>query len=426
MTFGTVIIDSSPVRYYYRRWNGQNWGSPLKPISSQEGYWRLEKGLNEATDSLGDHLDSPEGFARFVKVAGKKRLPRRAKIEDHPYTTYTYQYFQYNGGVEAHYDNNIPHDLLEVVNYNFVDRYGVGYSGSGASQWDENDRISLIGKLREKVVGSDFDMSVFLGEGREALSMIATNANRIYSYLRGLLKLDARQMSRALGVDQKRVEKALRRGRGRGKHPALILAEINLELQYGWLPLLKDAHGAAQALAQQLNYPAVQTYRVRRRKNYQLAPISTNINTYTFVGLATQQYIARLTEVNKVALNGLADPASVLWEKTPWSFVADWFIPIGNYLSARGLANAVTGTFVYTVSYREKFEANSGNVHGNPWIVSVVQPWFTSSAMSTTRTVTSSMIVPLPSFKPLGEVLSWRRAGNAVSLVTALAFRLRS
>lgn len=29
----------------------------------------------------------------------------------------------------------------------------------------------------------------------------------------------------------------------------------------------------------------------------------------------------------------MLNPQSIAWELTPWSFVIDWFIPIGNYLN---------------------------------------------------------------------------------------------
>jgi len=39
---------------------------------------------------------------------------------------------------------------------------------------------------------------------------------------------------------------------------------------------------------------------------------------------------------------GLINPAEVAWELTPWSFVVDWFIPVGNFLEALTARAGVT------------------------------------------------------------------------------------
>ncbi len=134
------------------------------------------------------------------------------------------------------------------------------------------------------------------------------------------------------------------------------------------------------------------------------------------------QLIARLTEVDSPKLNGLTDPSSVLWELTPWSFVIDWFIPIGNYLNARGLAQATTGTYVYSWTSYEKWSID-GYVHPTPNTKTTASPSIEYMYLQVWRSISTSVTTPRPRMKPLGEVLSWKRAANAVALLTQMKFR---
>jgi len=128
--------------------------------------------------------------------------------------------------------------------------------------------------------------------------------------------------------------------------------------------------------------------------------------------------------VNVAQLSGLTDPASVLWELTPYSFVADWFIPIGNYLAARSLASALTGTFV-TTKTRRVFCAYEGLANTDNGIVRTVYttpPKGNCALINVTRTVSTSLNVPVPSFKTLDKVASWKHCANAVALLVQKAF----
>jgi hypothetical protein len=286
-----------------------------------------------------------------------------------------------------------------------------GYITDGV-EWDSNDDIAVIGKLREAVAGSDFNMGVFLGEGREALMMIADSATRIRKSLTKIKRGDVAGAAKALGAHQP------------GKVHKTVSANW-LQLQYGWLPLIKDVYGAAEFLGKLLNFPMIQTYKVRKRKPIKVSPIAgTPFLKFKGEGNTRVQIIARLEEVNVAQLSGLTDPASVLWELTPYSFVADWFIPIGNYLAARSLASALTGTFV-TTKTRRVFCAYEGLANTDNGIVRTVYttpPKGNCALINVTRTVSTSLNVPVPSFKTLDKVASWKHCANAVALLVQKAF----
>jgi hypothetical protein len=413
VTSGLLEIDRLPSSYFKKQWAGGDYGSPVPP-SGLQSYWkRTDEAISNAELS---------GFAKVLAPKGQ-RLPKRASNEDH---SYTMDKTFFVGGPDAIWTDYL--DSTHTIpagsfTKSFWELYSFGYSSNFGSVWNSNDDTALTGKIRERIIGSDFDMGVFLGEGKEALALIANTAVRTREYLSALRRADIPKIAKALGLKVSNVRGNISPLKGKNSS-AQALSEANLSIQYGWLPLLKDAEGAAQALAQQLNHPAVQTYRVRIRRPLTGVPVTTFLGGVAYRGEVLGQMIARLREVNVPGLNGLVDPSSVAWELTPWSFVADWFIPIGSYLHARALSSFTTGTYVKTIFHRESFWGNNANIRN---IFRVVTQSASGGAVrvKVQRTVMSSLEVPLPSFKSLSDVPSWKRAANAVSLLVTSVNRWR-
>lgn len=276
------------------------------------------------------------------------------------------------------------------------------YTTSGS--WDSNDDLALIGKLRTEIAGSDFNLAVTLAEGREAFSMITSAATRIYGAYTAARRGDLVKAARILtnNTPHRRIADK-------------TVASNWLELQYGWLPLINDAYGAAQYLAEYALNRRVRVYRARMSKRLGIGPavpFAKGEGEY----IARGQLIAKLTEVNEARLSGLADPLSVAWELLPYSFVIDWFLPVGDYLSARALSRAVTGTFVTTKTTKLMWRAlpfNSPDYRVNS-IDTVLMN------VEVRRTVSSNLSVPTPRIVPMGQALSFKRAANAVALLLQL------
>jgi len=316
----------------------------------------------------------------------------------------------------------------EPINYQWVhygvssDRVftctvGLGGVGSALNYIDNNDKIAIMGALRTKIAGSGFNAGILIAEGHEALQTIAQGAQRIARALTLVHHGHVLTAARALVTDPKRVK--VHRN-GLSKIPPTRyhkdIASRWLELQYGWKPILSDVRDAAEFVAKLTNFPMVQTYRVRKEKGliYNSNPLFVD-NTAGSVDRL--QIVARLREVDVPKLVGLTDPASVVWEKIPYSFVADWFAPIGGWLSARGLAQSLTGSFCQTISTIEMCKRSGPTASGVHSVSNSGGTYYTSSVY-VDRTTSSYLSFPQPQMKPLGKVLSWQHAANAVALVT--------
>lgn len=405
-----------------KNWSGQDWG-PTGPPS-----------LQRRAFSLVQEPASPVNVG-YPKVRGATgRPPKRTYNTDHPYTMSS---------------TRINHSLVvsKQTTGSDIRRSASVSRGAKASfsppVWGPNDQIKLIGKLSDKIAGSDFNLGVFLGEGREALGMMASSATRVYTALRSLKRGDIPNMYRALtGQARGRRYNRFRqdgylsyddfelRELRRNQRIAFLdkqqsydrdLSALWLEAQYGWKPLLQDIHGAAAYVAERLERSPERVVRVRSRIQKDYTPGSQSANSILLNGrsVVSKSIIARIKSENATALTGLMDVSSVAWELLPWSFVIDWALPIGSYLKARNFAGKVNATYVVSTlavnSWRGFKEApNTG------WtMVSGYDTAWESNA-TLTREVLTSLSVPMPTFKPLSQVASWVRAGNALALLDQL------
>ncbi len=387
----TQVMD----RYVYKTWTGAD---------------RVVKRVPKETDPLyrGKFVKMKYSNGRTVRIyvppakfRSKRTVPRRQYQEEHTYsmsgqtTTDNVFYSRQNNGYQIYTSMTAAQAGWASHNVN----YG----------WTPSHEYALLSRLRQRVAGSDFDFGVFLGEGHEALRMITNAATRIYAASYALKRGDLGWAARSLviGTDRQKLWDK--------KNPARNW----LELQYGWLPLLGDAKAGAEFLAHKLNVPLQQVIRVSMRSSGSVSPTATAI-AYSGATARTQKRLkAILRESNVQTLSGIVDPFTVAWELTPWSFVVDWFIPIGDYLQARGLASRLTGTYVTST----KQYYNTGKVVPRGITQILGECKFNRERTDMSRVISTSLNVPLPGVKGLGEVASWKRAANAVALLVTRAPR---
>lgn len=210
-----------------------------------------------------------------------------------------------------------------------------------------------------------------------------------------------------------------------------------LELQYGWKPLLGDMKSAAEMLAHRMSVPYTQRYVVRKQVNmiYPATfsdkwPNQPTDSTVVFVDSSasvSKQIVAYVKEASSIPqLSGILDPEVVLWELVPFSFVIDWALPIGDWLTARANASKISATFVVTTFSKQKtsgakwhkqtFE-EGGLTH--KCLASSHLPRYLNEKISVSRTVSTSLSAALPNFKSLNDTLSLAHCLNGLALLTA-------
>jgi hypothetical protein len=116
-----------------------------------------------------------------------------------------------------------------------------------------------------------------------------------------------------------------------------------LSIQYGWRPILSDVYGACEELANRVtSQPDIVTatgngkveiampIAVLQNSPYPHVKYSGTVN-YSCKGVI--KYRARTEWADILRTTGLINPLEVAWEVIPYSFVVDWFLPVGNFLN---------------------------------------------------------------------------------------------
>jgi hypothetical protein len=141
-----------------------------------------------------------------------------------------------------------------------------------------------------------------------------------------------------------------------GKNPSApeVLANNWLELQYGWKPLLQDIHGAFESLAQirvadpftqRVTASAVVTSEDHLPIFHRNGP-SKEVGLHNLYNSTTCKYVLRYRVDDHLQQflhqTGFANPINLGWEVLPFSFVVDWFTPVGPFLETLSQWNGVT------------------------------------------------------------------------------------
>ncbi len=274
--------------------------------------------------------------------------------------------------------------------------------------WSNNDKLGVMSKLLERVKSSDFNLAVNVAQGRQLVDMVSLNLRKLTRSMVALKRGDFATAARQLGVSPK-------------KRSQLKVTDISgrwLELQYGWLPALSDTFEAAKAFEAISAGPRKVTYSASAKRGTH-DPITDNtIVKWWWESLSIYRIKFELAEEMSVERQlGLLDPLSVAWEVVPYSFVVDWFLPIGTYLSVLSQIPFLKGRFL-TTEFRQR---NGVHMEWSPsppgfFVGPISLPANDRGTyFSVPRTPSDELEPPLPNFVD-GLSGSPKRIANAIAL----------
>lgn len=207
-------------------------------------------------------------------------------------------------------------------------------TGGGFKGWvnpEVPSNIKALSNLLEKFKQSDFNLAVSVGESRESWHMISDRMFKFAEALKRTRRGDLPGALRAMG-SSKRVSRKSQRKLDSGD-----VSGSFLELQYGWVPLLNDIYNAAEVInTPNVSKPSVRTSVVVTGPDRLTAMPGHQADATTRENKRSVYHIAKLstTELSMAVRLGLAQPMSIAWELTTLSFVADWFLPVGDLIQA--------------------------------------------------------------------------------------------
>lgn len=232
--------------------------------------------------------------------------------------------------IEGPQDFSSAHGMLPLDQIPYL---GAPWPGELATELFESATSALFSKV-QKTRDTGFNGAVFLGELSSTWDMLLGTAGRVVNAYRAVRRGNLAAARRALGVPP-------------GSTKSKGVANNWLELQNGWLPLLSDIDAAARKLANRIKTRPV-VHRVSASSSISRTS-STSVTAYvdsyrTSPGLqvvaenfSVRIGIAYTVSDETVALAselGFTNPALIVWELLPLSFVFDWIISVGDWLQA--------------------------------------------------------------------------------------------
>lgn len=388
-------------------WNGTDWGVSFRPKIKY-------RDLPPIADAWGNVLTPRDGVLYDMALTSAKgKWLQRHK--------------QPGGGL---YDHLALHPYEKTHNKAFNARVFRPADGSewayesifgsytAPDTWDSNDDLKLIDKLRSNIQHSDLHAGVALVEIDRAFRMLRNDLTNLAWSISALRKGQFANAARTL-FQGERGRRA--RETGYADHVVRNSADRHLIWVYGYEPLLSDLNATLQYTAWKLNGTPVARVTAVRRKTLNVVPsypIAGSDPHFTYA-TSSARCVAYLKSVDTEKLLGIYDIPSMLWERTIWSFVADWVIPVGSYLSALNTAQSLTGKFVITRRVQSQWRPAIPQTPGSDPIFGLDSAWFSQFWIK--RSIYDNLNVPFPTVKPAAKVASVRHVLNAVALLSQKA-----
>lgn len=184
-----------------------------------------------------------------------------------------------------------------------------------------------------KVRDMKINLAQFFAEGRKAVEMINNRAYKLAWSYRLARQGNFRGAFRELGY----------RPKGGMSTVGKSVSRDYLEVVYGMLPFMNDLYGLSEEVNRKT---VVQPFRFTVRSTAK-QPFTKTVDAGSRAGsravfdiVGHQYYRCSLTyEVDNSSYAiagrlGLINPVEVAWELVPFSFIADWVLPVGDWLGA--------------------------------------------------------------------------------------------
>lgn len=327
-------------------------------------------------------------------------------------------------------------DLTNLNRYSAsIQLFTKRYPEPGAPMHDSRAEFKALRKLIDKSqLGLDANLAQDFAQIGQTTRLITSNVTRIVKSVSALRRGNIPGAVSALVAGRSSTSSKIAKG-----YPSIrkSLAHNWLELQYGWKPLLQDIEGTLKSL------PVLQDpNRFVQRVAVSASQTATFAETFDPVAISGQtaglgktairrdsfcRYVLRFRLASPLrsfmAQTGFTNPINLAWEILPFSFVVDWFLPIGPYLEALsafdGLEFLDGSKTLFTRRRRISAVDNEQVAEGNPLGFVTEHSEYQEEWVILDRTkLTSFPGSTLPSFK--NGLASVTHAQNALALLHSI------
>ncbi len=216
--------------------------------------------------------------------------------------------------------------------------FGAIFSSSPCSSHIAKGENDALVKVLGNIADAKINIGVAFAEASKTSDLILDTARRIDRAYRAFRRGNFAEVARQLNITPKRVHKNW------------------LEYKYGWMPLLMDVKGYAEFFAQRhvgrkvrftesakAKYTFSQTW-TEVYTPFGIPPTALVSHFYSYETAVRTRFWCELENPHMAELQqlGVTNPALVVWELVPYSFVFDWFVDVGSWLEGLTAMHGVT------------------------------------------------------------------------------------
>lgn len=288
------------------------------------------------------------------------------------------------------------------------------YTYGNRAQWLPSLESAAYKKAYDRfyeAIGDQAEMGLLAAERREALGLIALRVLTLVKAFRALRKGRFGDFIKAL--DTRPVPRHRRTKWTRPKDAAALW----LEYWFGWSPLVADIGNVVDVLQGDVPYGQ----RLRGRGSARTKRESTTTGTTWWQ--VEQEAKARCQIFGVVTVTnhdlflanklGFVNPTLIAWELVPFSFLVDWFLPVGDFLASmtNNVGIKVTDIWVSKTSVVKCTDRVTRSPTGTAQYKAT---YVTSSRMKETSLPRPELTLNVP------NRLSVTRAATAISLLVSI------
>jgi hypothetical protein len=210
------------------------------------------------------------------------------------------------------------------------------------------DENIVVSRLRSKINGTTANIAESVATANQTLGLFTGNVRILTSAARALRTGNFGAYNRILRDPNPSWQTAFKAAKRGGMSVSQLLANYWLQYRYGWLPLLNDSKALIEQFARYVAEDPVLTQSTASatKSSESLIAVTglgdvapTQPAGYTDIRTRTKVKIGIRYKIDNRVLNtfsslGLTSPVSLAWELVPFSFLFDWFLPVGNALES--------------------------------------------------------------------------------------------
>jgi hypothetical protein len=366
------------------------------------GSWSPTLGWQLSKSSYACLTESKDPITRRVRPKGTEMLFNGTNMGCSRYravrgTYVKYSYYYQDGRPISGVQQTVPENI-QAVSASF----GLTYS---VSEWANELRLALI--------DMSSNMAVNLVEYKQAAQMFVDFSGRLIKAYTALKRGRPHDVYRALSGG-----KPLPKGWKRG-FPLDVRKTMSdnwLAWQYGVKPMASDLAGALDEYYKaRSTKPLIRRVTLRLPKKsahgFQVQPID-ELKAETIITLGGRllcyaEFEDGATGFDSIAQRlGFTNPALLLWEVIPYSFVIDWFMNVGEFLAAAETPKGLKRVGIHVTSRYS--QVNNCTQHGG---------WSASHQTYTRRLFYSSLPAPVLNFPIQHSIASWQRIASGLALI---------